>query len=123
MVEAKQITPSNITMDKFNSIYIRGWKRKFQNDKKDGLVVKFNGTGNYLNKTNTGNASGNEEIQNQFQSEFGEIVAIYAENQNIGTKTDYLTLAMNSGLFICQRSNGSFGFNKEEPYDICRCRR
>lgn len=117
---------NDVTLDKFNSIYLAGGSESFTSGKKDGLVVKFNGTGNYLNKTNLGNASGNEEIFKIIptQSEFGEIVAIYAENQNIGTKTDYLTLAMNSGLFYMPGGqNGSFGFNQEEePYDICNTR-
>lgn len=117
---------NDVTIDKFNNLFLAGASESYTSGKKDGLVVKFSLTGTYLNRTNLGNSSGNEEIFKIIPttSEFGEIVVIYAENQNIGTKTDFLTLAMNENLFyIVGGNNGSFGFNQEEePYDICNTR-
>jgi hypothetical protein len=89
----------------------------------DALVVKFTSAGNYVIRQRFGEITGDEEIYKVIpsNSSFGEEVIIYSSNQNLGTKRDFLTLAIDQNLdFIYGGQNGSFGYSEdEEPMDIC----
>ncbi|MBK9283596.1 MAG: T9SS type A sorting domain-containing protein [Sphingobacteriaceae bacterium] len=117
---------NDITLDKLNDIYLAGGSESFTNGKLDALLVKFSPTGNYINKTNDGTATRDEEFFKivPSQSNFGDIVVIFAKDENQGTAVDFTTFALGADLFfVTGGNNGSFGYlDDEEPFDMCPTR-
>ena len=115
---------NDLTVNTIGDIYVVGGTYSYSSGlKQDGLMVQFTSGGNFIRKNNIGNANTAKEIFKVItsNSKFGEIIIIYSEDQNIGTKKDFLTIAIDPGLyFIIGGKSGSFGFSDdEEPYDIC----
>jgi hypothetical protein len=115
---------NDVAINKNNEIILGGGSNSYTSGMEDALVVKFTSAGNFVVMKKYGEANGDEEIFKVIpsNSSFGEEIIIYSSNQNLGTKRDFLTLAIDQNLdFIYGGQNGSFGYSEdEEPRDICR---
>jgi hypothetical protein len=119
---------NDVVLDKNGNIHLAGGTRSFGLGKEDGLILKLSPTGTYLDTFYVGHAPYDEEVNKIVAATSAgpwDIVVNYSEDQQLGTKLDFVNVALTENyVYIPGGNNGSFGFieGDEEPFDLCNTR-